>query len=156
MARPDVSSMRSEAERAVERGKLSRAIELYQELERIEPTSATWPKRLGETSRRAGDNRAAVAAFERAAEKYVETGFFLQVIAVCKLILQIDPEHSSTLDKPAALAAASSTRPPAGPPNAPPPEAAAAPASRSAPVPPRLRLRARAMRDIPARRPKAA
>lgn len=137
MARPDVSSMRSEAERAVERGKLSRAIELYQELERIEPTSAAWPKRLGETSRRAGDNHAAVAAFGRAAEKYVQSGFFVQAIAVYKVILQIDPEHSETLDKLAVLAAASSTRSPAGAPGAPASEAAAAPASGSAQILPR-------------------
>jgi len=144
MARPDVNALRSEAERAVERGKLSRAIELYQMLERIEPTSATWPKRLGETSRRAGDNLGAVAALGRAAEKYVQSGFFLQAIAVCKVILQIDPRHSPTLTRLAGLAAASSTKPPPeppgaqppDPPGAPSPEAAAATASGSAQVPP--------------------
>ncbi len=109
MVRVDVNSLRNEAAQAVERGKLRRAIELYQQLERMEPTAAIWTKRLGETCRRAGDNSDAVAAFERAAEKYVQGGFFVQAIAVCKMILQIHPKHSATLDKLAALATSSTS-----------------------------------------------
>lgn len=113
----DVSELRDAAAIAVERGKLDKALALYDELEELEPESPMWPKRLGETHRRAGNNRSAVAAFERSVDKYVETGFLVQAIAVCKLILQIDPMHQATQDRlielnqPAKPKAAASTQP---------------------------------------------
>ncbi len=116
MARKDVSKLRDDAAKAVERGKLDRAIELYAELEEAEPKSPTWPKRIGETYRRSGDNVRAVSAFERSAEKYVIEGFLVQAIAVCKLILQIDPKHSTAQRRLAELLPArpkrTTTRPP--------------------------------------------
>ncbi len=115
-ARKDVSKLRDDAAKAVERGKLDRAIELYAELEEAEPKSPTWPKRIGETYRRSGDNAHAVSAFERSAEKYVIEGFLVQAIAVCKLILQIDPKHSTAQKRLAELlpprAKRTTTRPP--------------------------------------------
>jgi CRP-like cAMP-binding protein len=58
-----------------------------------------WSKRMGETQRRAGNVGAAVAAFERAIDKYVAAGFLVQAIAVCKLILQIDPANDSAAER---------------------------------------------------------
>ncbi len=92
----DIGVVRDEAVEAVARGKLSRAIELYRQLEDAEPADPQWSKRLAETHRRAGDRAAAVTAFERTAEKYALAGFLVQAIAVCKLILQLDPDHSAT------------------------------------------------------------
>ncbi len=116
MARKDVSKLRDDAAKAVERGKLDRAIELYAELEEAEPKSPTWPKRIGETYRRSGDIARAVSAFERSAEKYVIEGFLVQAIAVCKLILQIDPAHRAAQKRLAELmpprAKRTTTRPP--------------------------------------------
>jgi cAMP-dependent protein kinase regulator len=106
MARKDISTLRDEAMLAVEKGKLGKAVELYEELEELEPESAAWSKRLGETHRRAGDNAAAVEAFERAAEKFVQSGFLIQAIAVCRMILQIDPDNVTTVERLAALAPA--------------------------------------------------
>jgi len=106
MAPKDISTLRDEAMVAVEKGKLGRAVELYEELEEREPQSAAWSKRLGETHRRAGNNTAAVDAFERAAEKFVQSGFLVQAIAVCKMILQIDPTNIATVERLAALAPA--------------------------------------------------
>jgi len=102
----DIGTLRDEAMLAVEKGKLGKAIELYEELEAREPQSAAWSKRLGETHRRAGDSAAAVDAFERAAEKFVQSGFLVQAIAVCKMILQIDPDNIDTVERLAALAPA--------------------------------------------------
>src|SRR5688572_26574566 len=97
MARkPDVGQLRNDAAKALERGKLDKAIELYSELEVAEPAAPAWPKKIGEIHRRSGDTIVAVAAFERAANKYALAGFLVQAIAVCKMILQIDPDHSAT------------------------------------------------------------
>jgi CRP-like cAMP-binding protein len=111
MARKDVSKLRDDAAKAVERGKLDKAIELYIELEDAEPKSPTWPKRIGETYRRAGDNARAITAFERSVEKYVLEGFLVQAIAVCKLILQIDPRHSAASKRLAELMPTRAKRP---------------------------------------------
>ncbi len=93
MARKDVSALRDEAARAVERGKLKQALDLYAELEERQPADASWPKRIGEVHRRGGDGAAAVVAFDRAVDKYLGAGFLVQAIAVAKLILQIDGAH---------------------------------------------------------------
>lgn len=113
MPRVDISAVRDEAAKAVERGKLDRAVELYAQLEAAEPASAQWPKRIGEVLRRANKNAPAIAALERAVDKFVAAGFLVQAIAVCKLILQIDAAHAHTLRRVAELTAA--TRPLASP-----------------------------------------
>jgi len=99
MARKDVSTLRDEAAAAVEKGKLKQALELYGELERRQPKEASWPKRIGDVHRRLGDNGDAIAAYERAVEAFVQAGFAVQAIAVCKLILVIDGDHAPTLER---------------------------------------------------------
>lgn len=86
------------------RGKFEVALALYGELEQLEPGAAAWPKRVGETHRRMGNPAGAVTAFERAVDKYVHDGLLVQAIAVCKLILQIDPQHASTAERLSELA----------------------------------------------------
>jgi CRP-like cAMP-binding protein len=88
----------------VARGKFEVALALYGELEQLEPGAAAWPKRVGETHRRMGNPAGAVIAFERAVDKYVHDGLLVQAIAVCKLILQIDPHHASTAERLSELA----------------------------------------------------
>lgn len=102
----DARQLREEATAAVAAGKHKRALECYLELERLEPSDAQWPKRAGETYRRLGKQRDAIAAFERAAERYAQNGFLVQAIAVCKLILQLDPAHVETQQRLAAINAA--------------------------------------------------
>jgi CRP-like cAMP-binding protein len=103
MARKDIPKLREEAAELVERGKLGKATERYQELEELEPESAAWPKKIGETQRRAGKTAEAVEAFERAAEKYVQSGFLVQAIAVCKMVLQLDPDNVATMEMLSSL-----------------------------------------------------
>jgi len=104
MGTRDPHQLREEAATAVARGKLDSALALYGELEELEPTAAAWPKRVGETYRRLGDAPKAVLAFERAVDKYTRDGLLVQAIAVCKLILQLDPAHASTAQRLAELA----------------------------------------------------
>ncbi|HEY4057824.1 MAG TPA: cyclic nucleotide-binding domain-containing protein, partial [Kofleriaceae bacterium] len=75
----------------------------YLELERIEPRDAQWAKRAGETYRKLGNNKNAIEAFERSVDRYAQNGFLVQAIAVCKLILGIDPHNASALGKLAQL-----------------------------------------------------
>src|ERR1700712_2444366 len=93
----DGRALREEAAASVAAGKHKRALSAYLELERIESGDAQWAKRAGETYRRLGNNAKAIEAFERSAERYAQNGFLVQAIAVCKVILQIDPKHADTL-----------------------------------------------------------
>lgn len=107
----DVRALREEAAAATAAGKYKRALAAYLELERMEPRDAQWAKRAGETYRRLGNNKNAIEAFERSADRYAQNGFLVQAIAVCKLILQIDPQHQDTLRRLAGMNEQVSTGP---------------------------------------------
>lgn len=93
MARADVRRLRDDAASAAAEGKHRRAVECYLALEQAEPGEPNWPKRAAEMYRRLDRPREAIAAYERAVDRYVQGGFMVQAIAVCKVILQLDP-HS--------------------------------------------------------------
>lgn len=95
----DGRALREEAAAAIAAGKLKRALAAYLELERLEPADAQWAKRAGETYRKLGNNAKAIEAFQRSAERYAQNGFLVQAIAVCKIVLQIDPNHAETLHR---------------------------------------------------------
>src|SRR5215468_5195926 len=99
----DGRALREEAAAAVAAGKHKRALAAYLELERLESNDAQWAKRAGETYRRLGNNSNAIEAFERSAERYAQNGFLVQAIAVCKVILQIDPNHADTFRRLAEM-----------------------------------------------------
>jgi CRP-like cAMP-binding protein len=96
MAGRDARQLREDAAAAAAAGKHKRALEAYLELERLEPGDAQWPKRAAEMLRRLGKLKEAVAAYDRAVDRYTQGGFLVQAIAVCKLILQLDPTHTGT------------------------------------------------------------
>jgi CRP-like cAMP-binding protein len=99
----DGRALREEAAAAVAAGKHKRALAAYLELERLEANDAQWPKRAGETYRRLGNLSNAIEAFERSADRYGQNGFLVQAIAVCKVILQINPNHADTLRRLAEM-----------------------------------------------------
>ncbi|MEJ7597809.1 MAG: cyclic nucleotide-binding domain-containing protein [Kofleriaceae bacterium] len=107
----DVRALRDEAAAATAAGKYKRALAAYLELERLEPRDAQWAKRAAETYRRLGNNKNAIEAYVRSAERYAQNGFLVQAIAVCKLILQIDPQHAQTLHRLAQMMELSVTGP---------------------------------------------
>ena len=96
MAR-DVRQLREEASEASASGKHKKALAAYLELERLEPRDAQWSKRAAETFRRLGKDKDAIDAYARAADRYAQSGFLVQAMAVCKLILQIDPKNDDAL-----------------------------------------------------------
>ncbi len=102
MAR-DVRQLRAEAAEASAAGKHKRALSAYLELEQLEPRDAQWSKRAAETYRRLGKDKDSIGAFSRAADRYAQGGFLVQAMAVCKLILQIDPRNDEALRRIASM-----------------------------------------------------
>jgi CRP-like cAMP-binding protein len=111
----DARKVKDEAADAVARGRWKKALECYLMLERAEPRDGSWPQKAGEMNRKLNRTDDAVAAWTRAADRFAGSGFLLKAIAVCKLILEVDPDHQDTQTKLASLYAARGAPPPPKP-----------------------------------------
>lgn len=103
MSRPDPRKLKDEAQEAVAKGKWKKALEAYEALARLETRDGAWPQKAGEMYRKLGRGPEAITALSRAADLYSQSGFLLKAIACCKLILDIDPNHTGTQGRLAAL-----------------------------------------------------
>jgi CRP-like cAMP-binding protein len=114
----DVRKLKQEAAQASENGNWRKAANCYANLEKDDPGEPAWALKLGETLRRLGHDQEAVKALGRAVDAYARSGLELKAIAVCKVILSIDPKHTATLERLPSLQA----MPPKPPdPDTPPP-----------------------------------
>ncbi|MGC4115406.1 MAG: HEAT repeat domain-containing protein [Myxococcales bacterium] len=95
-AMPDVRELKDQASKLFTKGKFEKAAKAYEELCKLEPKDMQIRVRLGDALVKAGEKPAAVAAYRIAAESYAKEGFLPRAIAVCKLILEVDPSHSDT------------------------------------------------------------
>jgi CRP-like cAMP-binding protein len=89
----DARKHKDAAAAAVARGTYDAALRSYFALEALEPRDGSWPRRAGEMLRNLGLRSEAVDAWARAVTKYAEAGFLVKAIAVCKMILRVDPDH---------------------------------------------------------------
>jgi cAMP-dependent protein kinase regulator len=94
-----VQRLKDRAWRALRRGKVDRALRLYEELEGLEPGEPVWPARLAEVHRLRGDREAQLAALVRAAERYAQAGLAAQAIATCKVVLSLEPAHPQVRER---------------------------------------------------------
>src|SRR5438067_4593411 len=144
MAKVDLRKLKDQATKAVEKKQYAKAAELYVEIGKAEAGDPDWHQRAGEAFRKVPDPGHAIHELERAAEGYAKGGFLLKAIAVCKVVLQIDPKHTTTQGMLAELYAKREGRPtpsatlaaPARPVAAPPPAPSPPPPRAVAPVKP--------------------
>ncbi|HEY2747249.1 MAG TPA: cyclic nucleotide-binding domain-containing protein [Polyangia bacterium] len=115
MAKVDLRKLKDQATKAVEKKQYEKAAELYVEIGKAEPGDPDWHQRAGEAFRKVPDGAQAVREMELAAEGYAKGGFLLKAIAVCKVVLAIDPKHTSTQVMLADLYAKREGRPAASP-----------------------------------------
>jgi CRP-like cAMP-binding protein len=128
----DLRKLKQDALDAASAGNWRKAATCYANLEHANPSDPSWSLKLGECLRKLGGNEEAIKAFSRAAAAYARQDVLLKAIAVCKIILGIDPKHTRTQELLASLHAAQG-----GPgPSSPGEPVAAAPAA-APPSPPR-------------------
>ena len=147
----DPAALRHAKDRATEllsQGKLEAALTAFQEVVKAAPGEPIHRQKVAEVLQRLGRTQEAIAEYESAAEAWARMGWLLRAIALCKVILQLEPGHTRTQallaslhakrEQPRGLAA------PQGPGGATPPGLArrrfpqalvAAPAEPMAPVP---------------------
>src|SRR5438105_10837130 len=91
---------RRHTDKAVERlqqGKLPHAAAEFEHAVRLSPADVTLRQRLGDVYLRLGLRTHALREFQHVAGRYAAEGQLLKAIAICKVILEISPEHQDTL-----------------------------------------------------------
>ena len=87
----DLRKLKNEALEAAAKGNWRKAAWCYANLEKDEPTDPSWALKLGESLRRLGNHAEAIKALGRAVNAYAKGGIWLKAVAVCKIILSMDP-----------------------------------------------------------------
>src|SRR5688572_31282929 len=91
-----VRKLREAAHTAFHKNKFAEALTRLSELETLQPSEPEWPRRAAECHRALGATSAQIDALGRAAELYAIGGHVVKAIAVCKVILGLDPKHTRT------------------------------------------------------------
>src|SRR5262245_45984445 len=101
-----IRQLKQQAGQAFEQRNWKAAAPLYDELAKLVPDDPAALRRAGEVYRKLGRADQAVTRFAREAALYGRQGFLIKAIAVCKLILELDREHTATQQLLASLYAA--------------------------------------------------
>ncbi len=91
-----IRKLKDTASRLIAKGKLGDAADEYVRIVKLDPRDLTARQKLAEIYARMGRVREAVLEYQSVAGSYAADGLLLKAIAVCKIILQIDPAHKET------------------------------------------------------------
>ncbi len=122
-----VNALRAEALGLARAGKHQAALEKFSLLATLQESEAEWPRRAAECHQALGNQPARLEALCRAAERYVKAGMLVKAMAVCKIVLGVDPGHPAALSWMSKLES-SAAKPGLPPARALPTRQAAAPA----------------------------
>ncbi len=88
--------LKDEAANLVQKGKLDKALTVYDEVLAQDQNDLTAQLRRGDILRKMDRGAEAIGAYMKVAQVYAADGLLLKAIAACKLILEIDGEHTDT------------------------------------------------------------
>ena len=100
------AQVRAHTERAVAaigRGALDDAASEFSQAIYLHPRDVVLRQRLGDLLARMGRTQAAVRQFQHVAGHYAAAGHLLRAIAICRVILEMDPAHQETQETLAEL-----------------------------------------------------
>ena len=89
MAKVDIQKLKSDAEKYRGKGKLDKAIELYEEIEKNKGADAKTLQKMAEIYLKLEDADKGVETYRKAMKSYRETGFLVQAIAVGKILQEL-------------------------------------------------------------------
>ena len=124
----DLRKLKDEATKAFTKGRFSKAVELWEQVCAGNSKDLGAKIKLGDALAKAGKKAQAVKTYQTVAEAYATQGFLPKAIAVCKVLLEVDPSHNATQKVLADLYAKKLGRdaaPPPGPTREPPLQVAA-------------------------------
>ncbi|HUK66846.1 MAG TPA: cyclic nucleotide-binding domain-containing protein [Anaeromyxobacteraceae bacterium] len=89
----DVRKLKDRAAAHLDKGRFSKAAELLAAVIRAEPRDLASRQKLADALRRAGDQAGAVRVYREVADRYAANGQLIKAVAICKVILEIEPAH---------------------------------------------------------------
>ena len=92
----DLRKLKDRAASLAGKGRFAKAAEAYRQILRADSRDASARQKLAEVLRKQGDADGAVAQYRLVADGYGRDGLLAKAIAVCKVILEIDPRHRDT------------------------------------------------------------
>ena len=84
------------AARLIAKGKVAEAADELKKVIESDPRDLAARQKLAELHARLGNKAAAVREYQSVAGSYAADGLLLKAIAICKVILQLDPTHHET------------------------------------------------------------
>jgi cAMP-dependent protein kinase regulator len=100
-------------------GRLEEALAEYQRVAKAAPEDLTSRQKVAELLQRLNRKQEAIEAYASVADSWARQGWLLRAIALCKVILQLDPRHDRTQRQLAALYAQRMEHPTRLPPTVP-------------------------------------
>lgn len=92
----DLRKLKDKAAELASKGKVEKAAELFREILRADPKDVATCQKLADVLRRGGEIAEAVERYAEVAERFARDGLLIKAIAICKTILELDPEHVAT------------------------------------------------------------
>jgi len=92
------TDIREQLSRALQSGRFTQALDLYELIEIQKPDEPRWAHRKGDLLRRMGREAKAALAYERAVHLYSARGFDALATAMARLVLAIDPSKREVLE----------------------------------------------------------
>lgn len=105
--------VKDKAEGLFTAGRFAEALATYDKIAEYGEKDPRVYLRMGDIARKIGDDAVAIERYKAAAESFIKLGFVIKAIAVCKVILNIDPSRQDIHERLAELHGA---RPGAAPP----------------------------------------
>ena len=87
---------KDEAAKLAQKGKFDKAIKIYAEILEAQPNDVTARLKCGDLYRKTKRDAEAIECYSVVAQIYAEDGLLLKAIASCKVVLEIDSEHTET------------------------------------------------------------
>jgi cAMP-dependent protein kinase regulator len=85
--------IRASADDLFTKGKLRNALDAYESIKEYARTDPKLLMRVGDIHRKLGNDQAAIEEYQGALKSYAKGGFIVKAIAICKLILSINPSQ---------------------------------------------------------------
>jgi cAMP-dependent protein kinase regulator len=92
----DLRKLKDKAAELAAKGKVEKAASVYREVVEADPKDVASRQKLAEVLRRAGAIAEAIEEYKLVADRFARDGLLIKSIAICKTILELDPQHMET------------------------------------------------------------
>jgi CRP-like cAMP-binding protein len=92
----DLRKLKDKAAELAAKGKVEKAASVYREVVEADPKDLATRQKLAEVLRRAGEIADAIEEYKIVADRFARDGLLIKAIAICKTILELDPQHVET------------------------------------------------------------